>query len=32
MFGLTNDERSSIYNLCAEKHWHFERIVKMFSH
>jgi len=28
---LTNDERCLIHNLHVEKHWAFERIMKIFS-
>jgi len=28
MVGLTNNERSLIYNLRVEKHWGSERIIK----
>jgi len=31
MIGLTNDERCLVYKMRVEKHWGFERIVKMFS-
>jgi len=29
--GLTNDERFLIHNQRVEKHWRFERILKLFS-
>jgi len=29
--GLTDDERCLTHYLCLEKHWGFERIMKMFS-